>query len=73
MAQDRDYYEVLGVNRGASADDIKKAFKKLAMKYHPDKNKEEKSEEAMVQINKAYEILSNEELRKKYDLHINKD
>ncbi len=45
----------------------------MAKKIHPDKNKEEKSDEAMVQINKAYEILSNEELRKKYDIHLNKD
>ncbi len=68
-----DYYKILEVPHNATLEEIKKQYRIMAKKIHPDKNKEEKSEEAMVQINKAYEILSNEELRKKYDIHLNKD
>lgn len=68
-----DYYKILQVSHNATLEEIKKQYRIMAKKIHPDKNKEEKSEEAMVQINKAYEILSNEELRKKYDMHFNKD
>jgi molecular chaperone DnaJ len=67
-----DYYKILEVPYNATLEEIKNQYRILAKKIHPDKNKEEKSEEAMVQINKAYEILSNEELRKKYDMHLNK-
>ena len=63
---------VVSVN-DISVEYLKKQYRKLAKKIHPDKNKGEKSEEIMVQINKAYEILSNEELRKKYDTYLNKD
>src|SRR5208282_6620239 len=64
----RDYYEVLGVARGASADDIKKAFRKLARQYHPDVAKTKKgAEEKFKEINEAYEVLSDPAKRKKYD------
>jgi molecular chaperone DnaJ len=64
----RDYYEVLGVARGASEDEIKKAFRKLAMKYHPDKNPDNKEAEAKFkEINEAYEVLSDSEKRNLYD------
>jgi len=64
----RDYYEVLGVDRNASQDEIKKAFRKLARKYHPDMNKEDPSaEEKFKEINEAYEVLSAPEKRRRYD------
>jgi curved DNA-binding protein len=63
-----DYYKVLGVEKEASADAIKKAFRKLAVKYHPDKTAGDKSaEEKFKQINEAYDVLSDPEKRKKYD------
>ena len=64
----RDYYEVLGVSKTASQDDIKKAFRKLALKYHPDRNKG--NEEAMnkfKEANEAYSVLSDEQKRQQYD------
>ncbi|CAG0885616.1 unnamed protein product, partial [Darwinula stevensoni] len=63
----KDYYEILGVNRAASDRDIKKAFRKLAMKYHPDKNKEEGAEEKFKEIAEAYEVLSDPDKRKQFD------
>src|ERR1700683_2798537 len=64
----RDYYEVLGVARGASDEDIKKAFRKLARQYHPDVAKTKKgAEEKFKEINEAYEVLSDPAKRKKYD------
>lgn len=64
----KDYYKILGVNKNASADEIKKAFRKLALKYHPDKTKGDKSaEEKFKEINEANEVLSDPEKRKKYD------
>lgn len=64
----KDYYKILGVARGASADDIKKAFRKLARKYHPDVNPgDKKAEEKFKEINEAYEVLSDADKRKKYD------
>lgn len=67
MAQ-KDYYELLGVSREASQDDIKKAYRKLAMKYHPDRNPNDKeAEEKFKEISEAYEVLSDEKKRKQYD------
>lgn len=64
----RDYYEVLGVSKDASADEIKKAYRKLALKYHPDKNPDDKSaEEKFKEAAEAYEVLSNADKRAKYD------
>lgn len=67
-AQFKDYYATLGVTRDASADDIKKAFRKLARQYHPDTAKDKKTaEEKFKEINEANEVLSDPEKRKKYD------
>ncbi len=64
----RDYYEVLGIQKGASAEEIKKAYRKLAMKYHPDRNPGDKDAEAKFkEIGEAYEILSDDEKRSRYD------
>ena len=68
-----DYYKILEIPQNATHQEIKKQYRQLAKKTHPDKNKGEKSEEIMVQINKAYEILSNDELRKKYDVYLDKN
>jgi molecular chaperone DnaJ len=65
--QKADYYEVLGVERNASADDLKRAFRRLAMQYHPDRNSEPGAEERFKEINEAYEILSDPERRSNYD------
>uniref|UniRef100_A0A8C9DLD2 DnaJ homolog subfamily C member 16 n=1 Tax=Prolemur simus TaxID=1328070 RepID=A0A8C9DLD2_PROSS len=66
-ALDFDPYRILGVSRTASQADIKKAYKKLAREWHPDKNKDPGAEDKFIQISKAYEILSNEEKRAHYD------
>ncbi|MEI7768490.1 MAG: molecular chaperone DnaJ [Chloroflexales bacterium] len=63
----RDYYEVLGVSRGASQDEIKKAFRRLARQYHPDVNKDDSAEAKFKEINEAYEVLSDEQKRAMYD------
>ena len=68
MAEKRDYYEVLGVDKNASEDEIKRAYKKLARKYHPDMNPGDKeAEEKFKEINEANEVLSNPDKRQKYD------
>ena len=67
MINKRDYYEVLGVTRSASADDIKNAFRNLARKYHPDVNKAEDAEEKFKEINEAYGVLSDPDKRSAYD------
>ena len=64
----QDYYETLGVSRTASQEEIQKAFRKLARKFHPDVNKEKSAEAKFKQINEAYEVLKDPEKRKKYDL-----
>ncbi len=64
----KDYYAILGVDRNATADDLKKVYRKLAMKYHPDRNKGDKAaEEKFKEINEAYAVLSDQEKRKQYD------
>lgn len=64
----KDYYKILGVEKSSSQDEIKNAFRKLAMKYHPDKTKGDKSaEEKFKEVNEAYEVLRDPEKRKKYD------
>ena len=66
--QKRDYYEVLGVSKSATPDEIKKAYRKLAIKYHPDRNPGDKAaEEKFKEAAEAYDVLSNEEKRQKYD------
>ena len=68
MAEKRDYYEVLGVDKNATADQIKSAYRKLAMKYHPDRNPDNsEAKEKFSEISEAYEVLSNAEKRQRYD------
>src|SRR5204863_7466074 len=68
MATKRDYYEALGVDRSASAEDIKKAYRKMAVKYHPDKNPGDKqAEENFKEIGEAYEALADPQKRAAYD------
>ena len=67
MAEKRDYYEVLGVQKSASKDEIKDAYRKLAMQYHPDRNKAPEAEEKFKEISEAYAVLSDDEKRQQYD------
>jgi len=63
----RDYYQILGVTRDASAEDIKKAYRRLARKYHPDVSKETGAEERFKEVAEAYEVLRDSEKRAAYD------
>lgn len=67
MADTKDYYEILGVSKNATADEIKKAYRKLALQYHPDRNKTKEGEAKFKEVTKAYEVLGNAEKRKTYD------
>ena len=63
----RDYYEVLGIEKSANGDDIKRAFRKLARQFHPDVNKDKDAESKFKEINEAYEVLSDDQKRAAYD------
>src|ERR671939_2186240 len=69
MSNKGDYYEILGVPRSASRDEIKNAYRKLALQYHPDRNKSAGSEEKFKEITGAYAVLSDDEKRKRYDTY----
>ena len=69
MEYNKDYYKILNVDRNADAQSIKKAYKKLAMKYHPDVNKKQDAEEKFKQLTEAYAILSDDKKRREYDMH----
>ncbi len=65
----KDYYEILGIDKKASKSDIKKAYRKLALKYHPDKNPDKESEEKFKEISEAYAVLNDDEKRQLYDMY----
>ena len=72
MAQKRDYYEILGVSKSASEEEIKKAYRKMAIKYHPDKNPDDKAaEDKFKEAAEAYEVLSDTEKKQAYDNELN--
>ena len=67
MVTTRDYYDILGVNKSATAAELKKAYRQKALQFHPDKNKSKDAESKFKEVNEAYEILSNSQKRQKYD------
>src|SRR5947208_9939638 len=69
MTSKRDYYEVLGVQKNANKEEVKNAYRKLALQYHPDRNKSHNAEEKFKEISEAYAVLSDEEKRKRYDTY----
>ncbi|MGI0042859.1 MAG: DnaJ domain-containing protein, partial [Nitrososphaeraceae archaeon] len=69
MANKRDYYEVLGVPKNSEKGDIKSAYRKLALQYHPDRNKSPGAEERFKEISEAYAVLSDDDKRKRYDTY----
>ncbi|KAG8245170.1 DnaJ sub B member 9 [Homalodisca vitripennis] len=73
MQSKRDYYEILGIDRDAKPKEIKKAFRTMAAKYHPDKNKDPDAEEKFKEINEAHEVLMNADKRRQYDMYGHSD
>lgn len=67
MATSRDYYEILGVSKNATPEELKRAYRKLALEYHPDRNKTREAEEKFKEINQAYEVLSDPQKKQMYD------
>ena len=67
MADSKDYYQILGITKSASTDEIKKAYRKLALQYHPDRNKNKDAETKFKEVNKAYEVLSDPQKKQTYD------
>ncbi len=67
MRMGKDYYKILGLSRSATDDDVKKAYRKMALRFHPDKNKSAGAEEKFKEIAEAYEVLSDKKKREIYD------
>lgn len=67
MKMGKDYYKILGIAKGASEEDVRKAYRKMALKFHPDKNKNAGAEEKFKEIAEAYEVLSDKKKRDVYD------
>ena len=67
MKMGKDYYKILDIKKGASEDDVRKAYRRMALKFHPDKNKSPGAEEKFKEIAEAYEVLSDKKKREVYD------